>query len=209
MNLLIFGASGRTGQELVKQALQQGHQVTAFVRTRGKLKIQNGGLAIIVGDIRDETLIHTSVQGKDAVISALGASSPFKFDQAIVDGIKNIVNAMEQRGIKRFIYMSAINVRESRPAAGLVIRILAPILLRTETAGHEAREEITRQSKLDWTIVRAGGLTNGSHTSIYRSGENIRAKGIAASISRSDVAEFMLKQLIDTGYLRRAVNVMY
>ena len=107
------------------------------------------------------------------------------------------------------LYESAINVKESRPSAGPMIRLLGTTLLRSETAGHEARERIITQSKLDWTIVRAGGLTNGPHISVYRSGDNVRAKGIAAKIARADVADFLLKQVSDTSNLHKAVSVMY
>jgi len=209
MSLLIFGAAGRTGQELVKQALLQGYKVTAFVRNPAKLQVQHEDLSVIQGDVINAGLIQSALAGNDVVISTLGAASPFKLDQSVTTGITNIVKAMEGAGVKRLIYMSAINVKESRSSAGPLIRILAPVLLRTENAGHEAREQIIRQSKLDWTLVRAGGLTNGPHTAIYRSGENIRAKGIAASISRADIADYLLKQVTDTDYVRKAVNVMY
>ena len=116
---------------------------------------------------------------------------------------------MEKENVSRLIYMSAINVKESRKDAGLLIRVLAPILLRTESAGHEDRENIIRQTNLDWTIVRAGGLTNGNPKGIYRSGEDVRSNGIISSISRKDVADFMLKQLSDKKFVHKAGRVMY
>jgi len=208
MNILIFGASGKTGHELVKQALTQGHRVTAFVRNPSKLKITHDHLKVIQGDVTNSKLVEEAAKGHDAVLSALGAASPFKFDQSVVDGISNIVIAMEQENVDRLIYLSAINVKESISNAGLLIRFIAPILLRTETAGHEAREIIIRQSRLKWTLVRSAGLTNDVHKE-YRSGENIKAKGIAASISRTDVADFMLRQLTDNTFLKKAPMIMY
>ena len=209
MNILIFGASGATGHELVKQALEQKHHVTAFVRTPSKLKVEHSQLTIFRGDAGNATQVNEAVKGKEAVLSALGASSPFKYDPVIVEGMSHIVKAMEQKNVNRLIYMSAINVKESRKDAGIIIRILAPLLLRTENAGHEARENIIRQSKLDWTIVRAGGLTNGEHKGMYRNGENVKSIGISASISRKDVADFMLKQLTDKTYLHKCPRIMY
>ncbi len=209
MNILIFGASGKTGQELVKQALAQQHRVTAFVRNPAKLKITGDNLKVIRGDVSNYKIVEDAVKEHDAVISALGAASPLKYDQSVVDGLSNIVKAMETNGISRFIYMSAVNVNESRRNAGPLIRFLAPVLLRTESAGHEAREKIIRNSRLSWTLVRAGGLSNGGHTTVYRSGENIKAKGIAAGISRADAADFMLRQLADNSFLKKAPIVMY
>ena len=209
MNILIFGATGKTGLELVNQALAQGHRVTAFARTPAKLKIANDALTIIQGDIIDYPVVENSVKEHDVVLSTLGAASPFRYDQSVVDGLGNIVKAMEQTMVNRLIYMSAINVKESRKNAGLLIKFLAPILLRTETAGHEAREKIIRQSPLVWTIVRAAGLTSGVHKGEYRSGEDVKAKGIASNISRADVADFMLQQLTNTNYIRKTPLVMY
>ena len=209
MQILIFGASGKTGHELVKQALAQGHRVTAFVRNPPNLKITNENLKVIQGDAINYQLVEEAVKGHDAVFSTLGAASPFKYDQSVVDGVNNIVQAMETNGVNRFIYMSAINVKESRRNAGLLIRVAGTTLLRTETAGHEAREKIIRQSRLDWTLVRSGGLSNGKHTGNYRSGEDIKAKGVAAGIARADVADFMLRQLTDHRYLRKTPIIMY
>lgn len=209
MKILIYGASGKTGHELVTQALAQGHLVTAFVRKKSNLKTVHHNLKVLQGDVINYHLVEQSVKGHDTIISVLGADSPFKYDKDVVDGVSNIVKAMEQSEVSRFIYMSAINVSESRTRAGLLIRLLAPILLRTETAGHEAREDIIRKSKLDWIIVRSAGLTNGAHKKIYRNGENVKAKGIVASISRADVADFMLRQLSDNIFLRKVPVVMY
>jgi len=209
MRIIIFGASGKTGHELVKQALAQGHQVTAFVRNPSNLKIANENLQVFQGDATNYQSVESAVKGHDAVFSALGAASPFKYDQSVVEAVSNIVKAMEANGIMRLIYMSAINVAESRRNAGLLIRILGTTLLRTETAGHEAREKIIRQSPLEWTTVRSAKLSDGKFTGKYRSGEDIRAKGIAASISRADVADFLLRQLTDLRYLRKAPMVMY
>ena len=209
MKILIFGASGKTGHELVKQALAQGHLVSAFVRTPSKLKITHDHLRIIQGDATNYQLVEEAVKGHDAVFSTLGAASPFKYDQSVVDGLGNIVKAMEQTKMSRFIYMSAINVRESRRNAGQLVRILGTTLLRTETAGHEAREKIIRQSGLQWTMVRSATLTNGNHKAVYRNGEDIKAKGITAGISRADVADFMLRQLADDSFVRKTPMVMY
>jgi putative NADH-flavin reductase len=209
MKILIFGASGKTGHELAKQALGQGHLVAAFVRTPSKLKITHNNLKIIQGDATHYQEVEEAVKGYDAVFSALGAASPFKYDQSVVDCIVNIVKAMEQTGVSRLIYMSAINVKESRRNAGLPVRILGTTLLRTETAGHEAREKIIRQSSLQWTMVRSATLTNGNHKAEYRSGEDVKAKGIAAIISRADAADFLLRQLSDNTFVRKTPMVMY
>ena len=130
MNILIFGASGRTGHELVKQALAK--DIPAFVRKMDKLTIAHANLKIVQGELSDYRKIVDCIKGHDAVLSALGASSPYTFDQSVVDGMINIVAAMEQADVKRLIYLSGIVVDESRKNAGLLIMCLEPILLRTE-----------------------------------------------------------------------------
>ena len=209
MNILIYGASGETGHELVEQALLQGHHVTAFVRNPSKLKISHQNLKVIQGDIINYELVEQAVKGQDAVISALGASSPFKYDQSVVDGVNNIIKAMETNGVNRFIYMSFIGVKESQNAAGFVIKYIAPILLSTEISGHETRENKIRQSQLQWTIVRPPTLTNGNHTMQFRSGVDITSGGFTVKISRADVADFMLQQLTDNTFLRKSPRIMY
>ena len=209
MNILIFGASGATGDELVRQALPQGHIVTAFVRDPAKLTVRHDNLKVVQGNVKDYVSVERAVKGHGAVLSALGASSPFRYDQDVVDGIANIVKAMEQLHVKRFIYQSFVGVKESRNDFGFFFRHIAPRILRTEIAGHEAREHIVSQSKLDWTIVRPPTLTNGKHKAVYRSGEDLKSKSFIVKFSRADVADFMLKQLTDTTFVRKAPRVMY
>jgi len=209
MNILVFGASGRTGHELVRQALAQGHVVTAYVRDLDKLQVEHENLRVMQGDVGNYPLVEKAVEGHDAVLSALGAPSPFKYDQTVVDGLGNVIKAMEAARVWRFIYMSAINVRESRPNGGLLVRLFGPTLLRHETNGHEEREKLIRNSPLEWTIVRSGKLSDGERKAVYRSGEDVKAKGPAAKISRADVADFMLRQVTDKTYVRKFPIVMY
>ena len=209
MNILIYGASGATGHELVKQALALGHNVTAFVRNPSKLKIKHDKLKVIQGDVINYQLVVGAVKGQDAVLSALGAASAFKYDQSVVDGVNNIIKAMETNGVNRFIYMSFVGVKESRNTAGFIIKYIAPKLLSTEVAGHEARESMIKQSQLQWTIVRAPTLTNGKHIARFRSGEDVTSKGFTVTISRADVADFMLQQLSHDNFLRKSPSVMY
>ena len=209
MKTLIFGASGATGHELVKQALAQGHHVTAFVRNPSKLKIQHANLNVVQGDVVNYEKVNEAVNGKDVVLSTLGASSAFKYDQAVVDGAGNIIKAMQANGVKRFIYMSFVGVKDSRGAAGFVIKHIAPKLLSTEIAGHQSREDMIKQSPLDWTIVRSVTLTNGKHTRQFRTGEEITSGGFTVTISRADVADCMLRQLADDTSKRKIIRVMH
>lgn len=208
MNVLIFGASGNTGKYLVKQALERDHNVTAFVRDPEKLTIQSDHLKIVQGNVINYAAVEQAVSGQDAVLSALGANTPFKYDQSIVDGLKNIIRAMEIQKVRRLVYLSFLGVKDSRKDAGFFIRNIAPRLLRSEIAGHEARENMIRQSHLDWTIVKSPKMTNGLLTKKYKTGEDIKTKAFLITLSRADIADCMLRQLTDDSYFFKAVRVM-
>jgi putative NADH-flavin reductase len=210
MRLAIFGASGATGRELVAQALERGHRVSAFVRTLGKLQKKDGEPEIVLGDVANAVAVARANSGSDAVLSALGVGQKLKHDPAVIQGIANIVKAMEQSGPFRLIYLSFLGVTESRDQVGFLLgKIAARFIVKNEVADHEEKEAIIRRSNLDWTIVRPPGLTNGRHTGVYRDGVDIRTRSLVPMISRADVAEFMLNQVSDRTYLRKAVAIMH
>jgi putative NADH-flavin reductase len=209
MKLLIFGASGATGHELVKQSLSLGHSVTAFVRDPSRLKINHKDLKVIPGNITSTVDLAGAIKGHDVVLSALGAKDPFKFDAIVVDGVGKIIKLMEELSVLRFIYLSFIGTGEGRMHGGFVIRHIASRILKTEIAGHAAREKMIRESKLNWTIVHAPTLTNGKKKGTYRSSENLSSNSFVVTISRADVADFMLSQCVDNTFKHKAVRIMY
>ncbi|MEP6565471.1 MAG: NAD(P)H-binding protein [Mesorhizobium sp.] len=209
MKLLIFGASGATGRALVSAALANGHAVTAFVRTPGKLAISHENLRVIAGDVADRQAVERAVAGHQAVFSCLGVGVPLKRDPAVVAGIGHIVDAMQRTGPARLIYLSFLGVRDSRRHLGpLLGGIIVPLVLRHEVADHEAKENLIVQSSLDWTIVRPPKLINGAATGEFRHGDGIRAASLLPTLARADVAAFMLGQINDTTYSRRAVSIL-
>jgi putative NADH-flavin reductase len=209
MRLTIFGASGATGKELVAQALERGHHVTAFVRTQGKLEKKNGQLDVLLGDVTDVVMVARAITGSDAVLSALGVGRPLRHDLAVVQGIRNIVKIMEKTGPARLIYLSFLGVTEGRNQVGFLLgRIAARLVLKHEVADHEEKEAAIMHSELAWTIVRPPAMTNGPYTGVYRDGVDIRAQSFLPTISRADVADFMLKQVSERTYLRKAVAIL-
>lgn len=206
MNLLIFGATGDTGRELVKQAIDQGHTVTGFSRHANDLKDEFLHLQVFQGDVTDLAAVEKAVQGQDAVLSALGSTS-LKRNPALTQGVKNIVQAMEHQNVRRFVYQSSLGVGDSRKRVGFLIRyIIIPLVLRNAIADHEDKEQIIQQSDLDWVIVRPAGLRNEPRTGEYRTGEDIE---FGSNIARADVADFMLKQVSDDTYLNRTPGISY
>lgn len=208
MNLLVFGASGATGREVVRQALARGHSVTVFLRQTARLPLQHASVRTLEGDVGDASAVRQAVAHHDAVISTLGVSAPLKPDPVVVDGVRHIVSAMEATGVTRLIYQSFIGVRDSRAAVGFVLRYVAPLPLRHEIADHEAKEAIVSASSLDWTIVRPPKLTDGPATGSFRVGEGITTWHPLPVLSRATVASFIITELEQPAYVRKVVRLL-
>jgi putative NADH-flavin reductase len=207
MNLLVFGATGGTGRQLVAQALTQGHTVTAFARTPAKLAIEHAHLRVVPGDVLDAAAVQAAMAGHDAVLSALGAPAGNKAPVRSA-GTRHILQAMEQAGVRRFVCLTTLGMGDSRPALPLAYKyLIVPLFLRRAFADSELQEAHIRQSTVEWTIARPATLTNGPRTGHYRHGFPATEPGLKIKISRADVADFMLRQLQEPTYLRRAASL--
>ena len=206
MRVVIFGANGKTGALLVEQALTKGYKVVAFVRKAGSIQIDNPNLKVIVGNLNETLNLTDAITGADACMCALGGGSLKQHSPEIVEGIKNIVSIMEQEVVPRFIYLSSLGAGESRLIMAQPMRFLIfNIMLRVPLADHNANEQLISKSKLKWTFVRPGALNDGALSGIFKHGsEIIKLKG-NASISRANVAAFMIDQLSDETYIKKAV----
>ncbi|MFC1975764.1 NAD(P)-dependent oxidoreductase [Chloroflexota bacterium] len=216
MKLLIFGATGRTGLALVSQALDEGHSVTAFARNPKAMNIQHPDLTVVQGDILDYESVDAAMQNQEVVLSALGVNS-FKKNTIISDGTQNILKAMCEHHVKRFICVTTMGLGDSKNQKGwayimpisLMFRLQRLPILCNQFLDRELQEEYIKNSALDWIIVRPGGLTNGPHTGNYRHGFSIDDTTIKVQISRADVADFMLKQIADDTYLHKTPSLSY
>jgi nucleoside-diphosphate-sugar epimerase len=198
--LLVFGATGGTGRAIVQAALAQGHDVTASARDPGKLDLAHPRLEIVRGDVLDATSVARTMPGHDAVICALGTPATTK-TTVRSDGTRNILRAMKESGVRRLIAISSMGIGDSKPMLPFLYRyILVPLLLRQGFAEHELQERYIRDSGTEWTIVRPGALTNRPPTGTYRHGTAIDATGLRAKVSRADVANFVMKQLVASTY---------
>jgi len=206
--IVIFGATGGTGMELVKQSLQKNYKVTAFVRTPTKLDIADANLQIVQGDVLNYDEVFDAIAGQDIVFCTLGMPASDK-STLRTDGTENIVKAMKENGIKRFICQTSLGFADSKEVLPWHMKyIIVPFILKNAFKDHELQESVIEKSNLDWTIVRPGNMTNGKKTENYKHGfkptENIKLK-----ISRADVAHFMLDQIVEDSYLLNKVGVSY
>lgn len=209
MKLLIFGSTGGTGRELLKQALQQDHSVTAFARNPAKIDdIQHTNLQVVRGDVLDPPAVETAVAGQEAILSTIGAGAGRTTLRE--DGTRNIIEAMEKASVQRLISQSSLGVDDSRANLSFFTKyIIVSVFLRHAFADHERQEAIIKQSSLDWIIVRPPHLTNGPHTGAYSHGFPTTIRRIKGKISHADVADFMLKQLTDDIYHHQTPGVSY
>ena len=204
MNLLVFGASGATGQLAIAQAHAAGHRVTAFVRDPASIAIE--GVRAIAGDATDAAVVAAAMAGHDAVICALGVRNALRSGRLIERGLSAITPAMARTGVKRLIVMSALGVGATQVQAPWLPRMMYALLLREIFRDKEAGERIVCASTLDWTIVHPPLLTNGPMTASYRVGETLALSGFP-SVSRADVAHFMVGTLTASDWVRKRVTI--
>jgi len=210
MKLLIIGGTGGTGKELIRQALEEGHHLTALVRNPEKIKIVHPNLVLIKGDVLDPEKVQKAVEGQDAVLSALGHKKFIIKTTILSAGTKNIIDAMQKHNVSRFICITSLGINDSRFKLGLYYTLFViPFIVFFYFLDKAKQERLIRESNLIWTIVRPGQLTNGKKRGVYKHGPNVGNYIITKTISRADVAHFMLSQLSDVTYHYKAAGVIY
>ena len=210
LRILVIGATGGTGRELVRQALELGHEVTAFVRNPARLVIDNPNLRIVKGNVLDYATVESAMRGQNAVLCALGHKRWFYPNKILSDGTRNILRAMKTCDVPRLICESSLGIGNSVGRLGLLYTFLiGPLILPFVFWDKVRQEKLVEESDVDWVIVRPGALNNSPARGKYRHGRNLGNFLWTVRISRADVADFMLKQLTDDSYIGTAVAVCW
>jgi putative NADH-flavin reductase len=208
MNVVIFGATGGTGRALVQQALDRGHTVTAFVRKSSRMRIKHERLRLAFGNVLDYGTVEAAIAGQDAVLSALGHKRWVIKTSILSNGTRNILAAMTKCGVRRLVCETSLGVGDSKGRLGILYTFfLIPLLLYFYFQDKELQEKCIMQSSLDWVIVRPAALTNGKQTGAVHDGTNVGSLLLTHTISRADVASFMLSELKDDRYIRDTPGV--
>ena len=199
--LLVIGASRGIGLETVKIALRSGHNVRALARSAASIPIQDAGVEKVSGDALDSVTIENALQGVDVVVQTLGVDfSPRAiFERATLfsKSTRILVDAMKAAEVKRLITVTGLGAGNSRGHGGLIYdAVVFPLILKRVYDDKDVQEWIIRSSRLDWTIVRPGLLTNRPATGRYRILTASRDWQFGA-ISRADVADFLVRQIAD------------
>jgi putative NADH-flavin reductase len=208
--VLIVGATGGTGRQLMAQALERGCEVTALVRDPSKLGIEHPRLRVLRGDVLDAASVEAAMPGQEAVLSALGHKRYLGPTRILSQGTANLLRAMEAHGVRRFVCETSLGIGNSAGRMGLYYTFLVvPVVLPFYFWDKARQERRIAASSVDWVIVRPGTLTNGEKRGAYRHGRDVGSFLRTVRISRADVADFMLNQLTDGTYLQSAVAVCW
>ncbi|KPI07524.1 hypothetical protein OK074_0234 [Actinobacteria bacterium OK074] len=205
MRVTVFGASGAIGRLVVQQLLDDGHQVTALIRTPAKLALTHSQLTVVGGQLSDRDAVEQAVSGADAVISALGPSlKRSTTGTQVTDGTRTIVQAMEARKVTRFIGLATPSLADPRDRPHWkhkVLPVAAGLMFPNALAELKGMTEAVTGSGLDYTIARITNPTNRPATGRIRSGF-LGHDNVASAMSRADIAAFLVSQLTDTRYRR-------
>jgi putative NADH-flavin reductase len=208
--VLIVGATGGTGRQLVAQALERGYAVTALVRNRSKLQVEHPQLTVVRGDVLDYPSVDKAVRGQEAVVCALGHNRYFDPTPILSAGTRNLLRAMEIHGVQRLVCETSLGIGGSVGRMGLYYTLfIIPVILPFYFWDKTRQEREIAASHVEWVIVRPGVLTNGRKRGSYRHGPHVGNFLWTVPISRADVADFMLNQLTGDAYLRTAPGVCW
>lgn len=190
MHITIFGSTGRTGLQLVEQALERGHTVTAAARTPSKLARTHDALRVVQCDVLQPETLGAAVHSADAV--AVSLTGPGQTRSA---GTANVLAAMAAHGVGRILIVSTAGVGDSINQLGAFGRVFVRTVIHKAVADHTAQEQAVRDSGLRFTIARPGGLTNDPRTGAYKADPDGQIQ--IGRVARADVAHFLLSALDD------------
>ena len=209
MKVLVLGAAGGTGREVVRQASAAGHAVVAMVRP-GSSFAAPGAVVRMEGDARDETALARALDGCQAVASCLGTGiSPFSKVTLLSAATRALVVAMDRQAVRRLVCITGVGAGDSRGHGGFLYdRLIRPVLLRTVYEDKDRQEAIIRASGLDWVIVRPSMLTDAPARGRVRALTDL-AGFHGGEVARSDVAAFVVEQLASDAWLHRTPLVTW
>lgn len=205
MRILIVGAAGKTGRELVRQAIARGHTVTAIAHHTPEPELPPA-VRLFIGDARDTVLLDHAVAGQDFVVDAIGTRRPFVATALETDVAHALLAAMERHEVSRIAAISSLGVGTSLSHVNWLFRALIPLFFRGVMPDKQGMEAAFRASGRAWLIVRPSGLTDHPATS------NVRVLSPSSSekgfqVARADVAAYILNALESDDPLRRIDDI--
>jgi len=204
VKVLVVGAAGKTGRAVVARAVEEGHEVTAFVHSEGSFDIPD--VEVRVGDATDNGALEAAVLGQDAVINTVGGKTPDQPTTLETDVARAIVAAMQLHGVRRLVVTSVVGEGDSIANTPPSIKELMQTFLRESTKDKAGMEDVVSGSGLEWVITRPPVLTDEPATGDVRT-FSADSDDQAHVITRSDLAAFLVAQLTSDEHLRKAVTI--
>ncbi|HLQ99239.1 MAG TPA: SDR family oxidoreductase [Sphingobacterium sp.] len=210
MNIFLFGVTGGTGKEILIKLLEKKHQVFVLVRNPQILKFANDNLKIIKGNVFNPETYQNELNKCDLVISALGTGTSRKPTVIYSKGGQQIITAMQTANVKRLITLTAAAFDPTDPATrNFIVKYIVQPLFKNIYSDMQKWETILENSReIDWTIIRPSRLLNGIEKGKYRVQQNHCPKG-GNKINRSDLADFIIKQVSSDKYIHQKVAIAY
>ena len=211
MKIVIFGATGFSGKAILKETLSQQHQVTVLVRNKSAIQIQDKNLKIVEGNVLDKHTVAEVLKNSEAVIQCLGVGGKGngKLTTFISDATNIIVEEMEKQQIKRLIAMSNVGAGNSISFQPWIFtKIILPYFmkwLKVLIDDKNRMEPIIMNSELDWTIVRCPNIVDKTPKGNVHA--TLDGKGLKLAVTLGDMAEFIVRQLINASYSKQAPSI--
>lgn len=209
--ILVIGATGPTGLEICRRALEAGMKVRVLVRNPARLPAElSPKLEVMQGNVLDAAAMTSAMRGMDAVVSALGTPLQRKPVNLLSLGTRTIIHAMQQTGVSRLLCITGMGAGDSRGHGGFLYdKVILPLLLKEIYLDKDRQEKIVRESGLDWTLIRPAFLTNGVQTGRYRCITKFDAHDRMGKIARADVAHYVVHELQQAQHLQQVANLSY
>jgi putative NADH-flavin reductase len=207
MRLAIFGATGGTGLEVTRQALEKGHSVRVLLRNPNRMPLSNEKMRIVLGNVLDHESVTKTILGADAVLSCLGQRNLMRNTRVVSVGTHLIMSVMKEQGVRRVVVESASGAGESLAQASLLQRVIFATLLWAPYQDKNLMEPDVKASGLEWTLVRPTALTNGQRTGKYVVSIGTAPKTF--SVTRADVATAMLRAVEERLWIGEAPTVTW
>lgn len=198
MRILIFGASGRAGKFIVKEALERGHVVLAFTRNSEAFPLGHPKLEVARGDVLDYPAVRAAMRGAHGVICALGTPN-VRGTTVLSRGTANILQAMKEQGVRRLVCLTSAGLFGS-DGGFLFGRVTGPLLFKHVMRDKRRQAGILEASGLDWVLIRAVRFLDNPASGRY---EISFDRPAGPRVNLGDLAEFMISELEREEYLRR------